>query len=144
MGSVLCGSQAFIERARAYRRLVGGNMRQAGPLAAAGIVALNTMVDRLKEDHATAKRLAEGLHRIDPRLADPKDVETNLVRVDVSASGRTPAQWSEDLARHGVRASPASATTLRFVTHRHISNADVDTALAAVATLTKNRPVSDK
>jgi threonine aldolase len=137
VGSVLCGSAAFIERARAYRRLVGGNMRQAGPLAAAGIVALNTMVDRLKEDHASAKRLAEGLHRIDPRLADPKAVETNLVRVDVSASGRTPAQWSEALLQKGLRVSPASATTLRFVTHRHIGNADVDAAIGAMTSLWK-------
>ncbi len=135
VGSVLCGSKAFIERARAYRRLVGGNMRQAGPLAAAGILALNTMVARLKDDHASAKRLAEGLHRIDASLVDPADVETNLVSVDVSASGRTSAQWSDDLKQNGVRVSPASAMTLRFVTHRHIGDADVDAAIATVASL---------
>lgn len=135
VGSVLCGSSAFIERARAFRRLVGGNMRQAGPLAAAGIVALETMVSRLKEDHATAKRLAEGLHRIDARLADPREVETNLVRVDVSASGRTAAQWSDDLKHNGVRVSPASPMTLRFVTHRHVGNAEVDAAISAMASL---------
>lgn len=135
IGSVLCGSTAFIERARSFRRLVGGNLRQAGPLAAAGIVALNTMVDRLKDDHTTAKRLATGLHRIDARLSDPADVETNLVRVDVSGSGRSAAQWSADLEKHGVRVSPASPTTLRFVTHRHIGDPDVDAAVAAVAAL---------
>ena len=137
IGSVLCGSAAFIERARTFRRMVGGNMRQAGPLAAAGILALNTMVDRLKEDHASAKRLAEGLHHIDASLVDPHDVETNLVRVDLIASKRNAAQWSADLERKGVRVSPASATTLRFVTQRHISNADVDAAIAAVASLWK-------
>ncbi len=135
VGSVLCGSHAYIERARAFRRMVGGNMRQAGPLAAAGIIALDTMVDRLKEDHATAKQLAQGLHRIDARLLDPRDVETNLVRMDVSASGRTAAQWSDDLKQKGVRVSAASAMTLRFVTHRHIGNADVDAAVSAVASL---------
>ena len=135
VGSVLCGSTAFIERARAFRRLVGGNMRQAGPLAAAGVIALETMVDRLKEDHATARQLAQGLHRIDARLLDPRDVETNLVRMDVSASGRTAAQWSDDLKQKGVRVSAASAMTLRFVTHRHIGNADVDAAVSAVASL---------
>ena len=138
VGSVLCGSSAFIERARAFRRLVGGNMRQAGPLAAAGILALETMVARLKEDHATAKRLAEGLHRIDARLVDPRDVETNLLRVDLSADGnksRNAAQWSDELQRQGVRDSLATPTTLRFVTHRHIGNADVDAAIAAVAAL---------
>ncbi len=135
VGSVLCGSNAFTERARTFRRMVGGNMRQAGPLAAAGIIALETMVDRLHEDHATAKRLAEGLHRIDASLAKPDEVETNLVRVDVSVSKRSAAQWSADLERKGVRVSPASATTLRFVTQRHIGNAEVDAAVDAVASL---------
>ena len=137
VGSILCGSSAFIERARAFRRMVGGNMRQAGPLAAAGIIALETMVDRLKEDHATARRLAAGLHRIDASLVNPQDVETNLVRVDVSASGRNAAQWSADLERKGVRISPASAMSLRFVTHRHIGNPEVDAAVSAVASLWK-------
>ena len=138
VGSVLCGSTAFIERARTFRRMVGGNMRQAGPLAAAGIVALETMVDRLKEDHATAKRLAIGLNKIDARLCDANEVQTNLVRVDVSASKRNAAQWSADLERKGMRVSPASATTLRFVTHRHIGNADVDGVVSAVASLWQN------
>jgi len=139
VGSVLCGSNVYIERARAFRRLVGGNMRQAGPLAAAGIVALETMVDRLKDDHATAKRLAEGLHRIDAHLVNPVEVETNLVRVDISASRRTAAQWSDDLKRKGVRVSPASTMTLRFVTHRHIGDADVDAAVDTVASLWNKR-----
>ena len=135
VGSVLCGSKAFTERARTFRRMVGGNMRQAGPLAAAGIIALETMVDRLKEDHATAKRLAVGLNKIDASLCDANEVQTNLVRVDVSASKRSAAQWSADLERKGVRVSPASATTLRFVTQRHIGNAEVDAAIDAVASL---------
>jgi threonine aldolase len=135
VGSILCGSQAFIERARAYRRMVGGNMRQAGPLAAAGIVALETMVDRLVEDHQIARRLAEGFHRTDPSLCDPKEVETNLVRVDVRKRGRRAAQWSADLKNRGVLVSPADVHILRFVTHRHISAADVDAALAAFAGL---------
>ncbi len=135
VGSVLCGSAAFIERARTFRRMVGGNMRQAGPLAAAGILALNTMVDRLKDDHATAKRLALGLQKIDARLCDANDVETNLVRVDLAASKRSAAQWSADLERKGVRVSPASATTLRFVTQRHVGNAEVDAAVSAFAAL---------
>jgi threonine aldolase len=135
VGSILCGSAAFIERSRAYRRMVGGNLRQAGPLAAAGIVALETMVSRLGEDHQTAKRLAEGLHRIDPSLCDPKDVETNLVRVDVRKSGRRAAQWSADLKSKGVLVAPADLHVLRFVTHRHISAPDVDAAVGACAEL---------
>ncbi len=137
VGSILCGSAAFIERARAYRRMVGGNLRQAGPLAAAGIVALETMVNRLPEDHQTAKRLAEGFHRIDASLCDPKDVETNLVRVDLRKSGRRAAQWSADLKAKGVMVAPADIWTLRFVTHRHISAPDVDAAVSAFAELWK-------
>jgi threonine aldolase len=137
VGSILCGSSAFIERSRAYRRMVGGNMRQAGPLAAAGIVALETMVNRLGEDHQTAKRLAEGLHRIEPSLCDPKDVETNLVRMDVRKSGRRAVQWSADLKAKGVLVAPADIHVLRFVTHRHISAPDVDTAVSALASLWK-------
>lgn len=135
VGSILCGSAVFIERARAHRRMVGGNMRQAGPLAAAGILALETMVNRLGEDHQTAKRFAEGLHRIDPSLCDPKDVETNLVRVDARKSGRRAAQWSADLKLKGVLVAPADLYVLRFVTHRHISAPDVDAAVGACAEL---------
>ena len=138
IGSVLCGSAAFIERARACRRMVGGNMRQAGPIAAAGVVALETMIPRLKEDHDTAKRLAEGLHRIDAGLCEPKDVETNLVRVDVRKTGRRAAHWSDDLKKHGVLVSPADAWSLRFVTHRHIAAPDVDAAVSAFASLWQN------
>ena len=131
VGSVLCGSSAFIERARPFRRMVGGNMRQAGSIAAAGIVALETMMDRLKEDHASAKKLAGGFHAIDASLADPADVETNIVRVNVRASGRSAAQWAEAFKLHGIAVSPADSASLRFVTHRHISNADVETAVTA-------------
>lgn len=137
VGSILCGSKAFIERARAYRRMVGGNMRQAGLLAAAGIVALETMVDRLVEDHRTARRLAEGFHRIDQSLCNPKDVETNLVRIDVTRSGRRAAQWSADLKARNVLVAPADIHVLRLVTHRHISATDVDAAVTAFAELWK-------
>lgn len=138
VGSVLCGSRAFVERARTFRRMVGGNMRQAGPLAAAGVVALETMIPRLKEDHDTARRLAEGLHRIDAGLCEPKDVETNLVRVDVRKTGRRAAHWSDDLKKQGVLVSPADAWSLRFVTHRHIAAPDVDAAVSAFASLWQN------
>ena len=137
VGSILCGGQAFIERARAYRRMVGGNMRQAGPVAAAGIVALETMVDRLGEDHQNARRLAEGLNRIDASLVDPKEVDSNLVRVEVKKSGRRAAQWSADLKQKGVSVAPCDVYSLRFVTHRHISAVDVDATVGAFAGLWK-------
>src|SRR2546430_3707331 len=87
IGSLLCGSNDFITRARSFRRMLGGNLRQAGMLAAAGIVALEHMVERLADDHRTAKQLADGLHCLAPGLVDPKSIETNIVRVDTTASG---------------------------------------------------------
>lgn len=137
VGSVLVGSKTFIERARSFRRMVGGNMRQAGSLAAAGIVALETMIPRLKEDHANAKRLAQGLHKLDAALCDSNDVETNLVRVSVKHTKKRAADWSDALKAKGLLVSPADAWSLRFVTHRHIGNADIDYALQAFADVHK-------
>ena len=137
VGSILCGSRDFIEKARGYRRMVGGNMRQSGPLAAAGIVALENMVGRLSEDHRTAKRLAQGLHKIDASIVDPATVETNLVRASLRASKRKATEWSAQLKERGVLVSPCAAWDLRFVTHRHIGDAEVDRALAAVGGLWK-------
>ena len=144
VGSILCGSGTFIERARAFRRMVGGNMRQAGPLAAAGIVALETMVDRLVEDHQTARRLADGLHHIDASLVDPRHVETNLVRVEVKKSGKRAAQWSAELKQKGILVSPCDVCALRFVTHRHIAAADIDATLSAFADLWKTNVTADE
>lgn len=131
VGSVLCGPRAFIERARPFRRMVGGNMRQAGFIAAAGIVALDTMMDRLHEDHATARQLAAGLAAIDPALTDPAEVDTNIVRMQVGHTGRSAAEWSTALHALGIAVSPADSRSLRFVTHRHVTAADIDCAIAA-------------
>jgi threonine aldolase len=135
VGSLLCGSAVFIDRARAFRRMVGGNMRQSGPLAAAGIVALDTMVARLREDHATAQRLAHGFAAIDPRLVDPTEVETNIVKLELPRARGTAAQWSAALSDAGVRVNPCERHALRFVTHRHILEADVDETLSVFGTL---------
>jgi len=131
VGSVLCGSKAFIERARPFRRMVGGNMRQAGFMAAAGIVGLETMVERLREDHAVAKRLAVGLEAIDGSLTRAAEVETNIVRLYVGDSGHNAAEWSAALLALGIWVSPADNRSLRFVTHRHVGTAEVDRAIAA-------------
>jgi threonine aldolase len=144
VGSVLCGGAKFIERARAFRRMVGGNMRQAGPLAAAGIVALENMVERLPEDHRTAKRLAQGLHKIDASIVDPATVETNLVRASVRASGLKAADWSAEMKQRGVLVSPCATWDLRFVTHRHIGDAEVDHAISAFAETWKQFGTTDK
>ncbi len=140
IGSLLCGSAAFINRARAFRRMLGGNLRQAGMLAAAGIVALEQMVDRLAEDHRTAKQLADGLHKISSRLTDPGMIETNIVRVDVSVSGWNAEEWSVALQTRGIRVAPGGPRQLRFVTHRHISAADIETTLTAFRELWRQAP----
>jgi threonine aldolase len=126
VGAVLAGSRAFISRARAYRRMVGGNLRQGGVIAAAGIVALETMVARIADDHAMARRLAEGLHRIDPALVDPARVETNIVQVDTRRSGRPAADLVAALKMRGVMAGLWSKYVIRMVTHRHIDAASID------------------
>ncbi len=133
IGSLLCGSSGFIEIARGYRRMVGGNLRQAGPLAAAGIVAIETMAARLGEDHATAKQLAVGLAKLDPRLVDPAAIETNIVRVDLSGSPLDAEAWEHGLAERGVRVGAYGAEKqLRLVTHRHVDAAAIDRVLQAV------------
>jgi threonine aldolase len=131
VGSVLCGSKAFIDRARVYRRMVGGTMRQAGVFAAAGIVALDKMVDRLADDHRRARRLADGLHAIDPKLVNPNRVATNIVMVEIGGTGMNAAAWVAALVEKGVRTSVWNAISLRLVTHRHIDDAAVDRAIAA-------------
>ena len=131
-GSVLCGSAAFIEKARASRRMVGGGLRQAGVMAAAGIVALETMVDRLADDHRRAKRLAEGLHAIDPQLSDPREVETNIVMIEVGHTTGDAKAWTAALGAAGLPCLAWSRKSLRMVTHRHIDDAAVDQALEIV------------
>src|SRR5256714_13378517 len=96
-GSVLCGPVALIERARAYRRMVGGGMRQAGVMAAAGIVALERMTDRLAEGHRPAKSIAQGLYAIDPHLTDPRPVATNTVMLEVGHTGSDAQTWNSAL-----------------------------------------------
>lgn len=131
VGSLLCATRTWIDRARSFRRMLGGGMRQAGPLAAAGIVALQQMVARLPEDHVRAKALAERLHALDASIVAPGSVETNLVRATVRASGHEAAEWSQRLKERGVLVSPCSKWDLRFVTHRHIGDAEVGQAAAA-------------
>jgi threonine aldolase len=124
VGSLLCGSEAFIARARKVRKMLGGGMRQAGILAAAGLVALEEMVDRLAVDHANAKRLAEGLAALgyDVRVSD---VESNIVVVPVDDS----AAFQRRLAERGVLATVLSDRLGRLVTHSDVTASDIDEAL---------------
>jgi threonine aldolase len=131
VGSILSGDKKFIAKARTFRKLVGGNMRQAGVIAAAGIVALETMIGRLHEDHEAAKRLARGLAWLDPALANPDQVQTNILRMDLAGRDRDATDWASALARHGILVQASGPKQLRIVTHRHIDRDAVDRTIAA-------------
>jgi threonine aldolase len=128
LGSVLCGSRALIEKADRARKRLGGGMRQAGIIAAAGLVALETMVDRLAEDHANAKRLATLLAEIPGLCIDPADVQTNMMYVDHAATGQPTDAFVSLLAHHGVLVSHRPPHHVRLVTQRHHDAATVDEA----------------
>ena len=144
VGSLLCGTQAFIREAKRMRKLVGGGMRQVGIIAAAGIYALEHHVERLAEDHRTACLLAEGIKNI-PGLTlgaegdDVQTVQTNLVYFKVDpAAARNPALnahvLSERLRAHGVLANPLGKNPyqMRMVTHLDVSATDIEAALTAL------------
>ncbi len=130
VGSVICGSREFIARARRIRKMLGGGMRQAGIIAAAGIVALETMIDRLAEDHANARRLAEGIAAIGGLATDPARVRTNILYVDLAAGRFSDAEFLERLAQKGLRLSHTGPARFRMLTHYGIGAADIDAALA--------------
>lgn len=126
VGSLLCGSEEFINRARRNRKMIGGGMRQAGTIAAAGIVALESMVDRLKEDHANARLFAEkicGLPGISIKL---ETVETNIVIFDVEGTGISSDEFVKKMNEgYGVAMQSRPPYAIRATMHRHISEEDV-------------------
>lgn len=131
VGSMLAGSRDFIAGARRARKLLGGGMRQAGILAAAGIVGLNEMVDRLAEDHANAQRLARGLAELPGIRVAPETVESNILFFDVlDASGQSRnAAFTQAAAQAGALFSSGDQGGIRAVTHYGISGADIERAL---------------
>ena len=133
-GSLLCGPADFIYHARRARKVLGGGMRQAGILAAAGIVALEEMVDRLVEDHANARRLAEGLARIPGVEIEPDTVESNLVffNLDQEAAAEPTALLKRLDQEHNIKINWRGGRHFRAVTHYWITSQMIDTALAAI------------
>jgi threonine aldolase len=131
VGSMLLGSREFIAEARSWRKLLGGGMRQAGVLAAAGLIALEAGPGRLHEDHDNAQRLARGLAEIDGVKIDPEKVVTNIVIFDISGTGLSANEISARLAEQGVLAS-GFGSAIRMVTHYDVSSQDIDLALAAL------------
>ena len=141
VGSVVCGSAAFIERARRVRKMVGGGMRQAGILAAAGLISLERMVDRLAEDHANARTLAEAVAVMPALAVDLASVQTNIViiRVDRGDRPRSAAATDElvrGCAARKVKIHAMGPTALRCVTHKDVDTEDVRRAVDAFRELT--------
>lgn len=133
IGSLLCGSREFIRRAHRTRKVLGGGMRQAGVIAAAGIVALTTMTDRLADDHRNARALAEGLGLVAGIHVQPVARRTNMVVFEVEGGAEHAQRFAGELRNRGVLVSARSATSFRAVTHYGITRADVDRAVSAAA-----------
>ena len=146
VGSILCGSRDTIARARKVRKLLGGAMRQAGVIAAAALVALETMRERLVEDHVNARALADGLAAIRGVKINAASVVTNIVSFEVDRSAMDAGDFQKACAERGLRLSRylGNSPRLRMVTHANVSRADVDAALSIMNTVLagKREPVS--
>lgn len=132
MGSALCGDKDFIKYARRLRKMVGGGMRQVGIIAAAGIVALETMVERLAEDHANARILADGLSNMDGLTVFSEAVHTNMVFLKVNRPGCTNSDLLQRMAERGVIGGEEGKHGIRLVTHYGITEDDVKEALLQI------------
>jgi len=137
IGSLVVGDQQFIEKARKTRKILGGGMRQAGIIAAAGVVALETMVKRLEDDHKNAKRLAEGLAKINGVKVDLEAVQTNMVRFDITNLDISDEEFVQKLREHNILASTIAKHNVRMVTHRGIEKDHIEKAINAVDNLAK-------
>jgi threonine aldolase len=132
IGSMVCSTADVIAEAHRLRKRLGGGMRQVGVIAAAARVALETGPDRLHEDHANARRLAEGLAELDPDAVDLARVETNMVYVDLTRFGKTAPEVSQALRTEGVLTLGMPGPSMRLVTHRDVSSDDIEIALKAL------------
>jgi threonine aldolase len=129
-GSLIVGNREFITRARKNRQMVGGGMRQAGIVAAAGIVALRTMIDRLAEDHENARALAMGLFELGLEI-DMEAVQTNMVFLHVPPEMMEATTFVQDLGKLGVKVNPPAGRRVRMVTHYGITREDIEYTIKA-------------
>lgn len=137
VGSILCGTRDRVAEARRWRKMLGGGWREAGMLAAAGLVALDTMVDRLAEDHANARTLAEGLAELPGVEVDLARVETNIVLISLTAMA--PEAFLSECAARGVLGGGMGGRLVRFVTRHGVTAADVQQALAVCSDVLHHR-----
>ncbi|MGB7438984.1 MAG: GntG family PLP-dependent aldolase [Candidatus Acidiferrum sp.] len=139
VGSIIVGSREFIERARVYRKMFGGGMRQVGILAAAGLIALEKSPGRLHEDHENAQYLAKGVAQIPGMKIDPASVRTNIVIFDCKASGMTAVELCDALHAKGVWAQDTSVYSVRMVTHWNVDRVGIDRALTELRALAQRQ-----
>jgi threonine aldolase len=135
VGSVVVGSTEFIEKARKLRKVLGGGMRQAGIIAAPGIVALEKMIDRLEEDHRNARRLAEGIAKIEGIKINLSTIKTNMIYFDICELGLSDEVFLLKLREEGVLALMIARGKVRMVTHRGIEKDQVEKTIAAIESI---------
>lgn len=136
MGALLAGDRAFIKRAKTFRRMLGGGLRQAGIMASAGLVALEQGIDRLAEDHHTAHLIWQGLHDLDASLVEDQPSPTNIQQALVCPQKpELTSRWVSGLEAQGVQCRAARPGVLRLVTHRHVSSLDVPQILESFSTV---------
>jgi threonine aldolase len=133
VGSMAVGSREFIEKAHINRKMLGGGMRQAGVLAAAGLVALEQSPKILHVDHENAKHLAEALAKLPGIALDPKKVVTNIVIFDVRGTGKSAAEICAELGKRHILCGPTDKSSIRMVTHYDVDRAGVDRAIASMS-----------
>ena len=129
---MVVGSQEFVDKARVYRKMFGGGMRQAGVLAAAGLIALEKSPARLHIDHENCKLLAEAVASIPGLRLDPRKVRTNIVIFDCSQTGKTAVEFCDALAEHGILAQDTALHSVRFVTHCDVDRAGMERAITVL------------
>jgi threonine aldolase len=137
VGSLVCGNKKFINRARKWRKMVGGGMRQSGHLAAAGIIALNDLVDELKKDHFNAQVLAKGLARLNGIALDPELVKTNIIFFNLKHPTLNPDTFLEKLETQGIKILAIEPGVFRAVLHREISESQIERVIRVSEEITK-------
>jgi threonine aldolase len=138
VGSMVVGAREFIEKARVYRKMFGGGMRQAGIVAAAGLVALERSPGRLHIDHEHARLLAEGVARIPGFAIDPAKVRTNIVIFDCEKTGKTAVEWCDVLYARGIWAQDTARYSVRLVTHCDVSAPGIERALTVLQAVSES------
>ena len=137
VGSIVCGNKDFIHKTRKWRKMVGGGMRQSGHLAAAGVVALNELTERLEEDHTNAQKLAQGIARLKGIVLKPELIKTNIIFFKLEHSNVKPESFLKNLEAQGIKILMIHEGVFRIVLHREISEAQVGLVIKAITDLTK-------